>query len=463
MVIDLLQSVYDLLLSPALLALVLVAGIVCTLRLGKFFLRHPLQTAKDLIRPQGAQSRRSSVKALTVALAGTLGVGNIAGVASAIAVGGAGAVFWMWLGAMLSMLVKYAEVVLAIRYRRVTANGFIGGAMYYIRSPRVATVFSLLCLFASFALGNIMQAQTVARSLEEAFDISPLLCGVILALLLYLVICKGFSRISSVTLCLVPLMSALYIGLCVFAIGRDIAALPRVITLIFRSAFTPSAALGGMGGLALARVIRAGISRGLITHEAGCGTAPMAHAGANTDSPVRQGFFGIFEVFADTMILCSLTAFVLLIHGERFAGLDGMEYVIAAFGVSLGGLAGPLLAILVFFFAIATMIGWSHYGKTCLDYLTQNSPHRSAYKKLYAIAYSLMGIFGSLTASSLMWLLADYAVALMTLLHLPYLLPKLNEVALLTKAYFAQRARSLENTSAPDADSAKSKDLREMP
>lgn len=458
-----LQTVYDLILSPALLALVMASGVFCTLRLGGYFLRHPARVAKDLIRPPQSGGYLSSVKALTVALAGTLGVGNIAGVASAIAVGGAGAVFWMWLGALLSMLIKYAEVVLAIRYRKPDGKGFIGGAMYYMKRPGTAAIFALLCLLASFALGNVMQAETVAESAREAFGIPPLLCGIILALLLYLVICRGFSRISSVTLCLVPVMSGLYICICIFAIGKEITDLPRVLASIFRSAFTPSAALGGVGGLLLARVIRAGISRGLITHEAGCGTAPMAHAEADTDSPVRQGFFGIFEVFADTMILCSLTAFVLLLTIDRFPTLDGMELVIASFSVSLGSWAGPMLAVLVFFFAVATMIGWSHYGITCLHYLTRSSPRRETYKKLYAVAYSLMAILGAVTSAGAMWLIADYAVALMTILHLPDLLAKTREVEGLTRDYFDQSARSLEKTLAPDADSANSKDLRDMP
>jgi AGCS family alanine or glycine:cation symporter len=185
----------------------------------------------------------------------------------------------------------------------------------------------------------------------------------------------------------------------------------------------------------------------------------MAHAGADTDSAVRQGFFGIFEVFADTMILCTLTAFVLLLHIHRFPGLTGMEFVIAAFEISLGKLAAPLLAILIFSFAVATMIGWSHYGRTCLVYLTGGHRQSELYKKLYALAYSLMGIFGALTGGNLMWLLADYSVALMTLIHLPCMLSKIKEVAAVTRSYFAQSARSLENTLAPEAERANSKDL----
>lgn len=454
-----LQALYDFVLSPALLATVLLSGIYCTLRLGLPFLLHPFRVVRDLLRPVDGKPRLSSVKALTVALAGTLGVGNIAGVASAITAGGPGAVFWMWIGALVSMLVKYAEVVLAIRYRKSEQSGFIGGAMYYFGRPWMASLFAVFCLVASFALGNLMQAETVARSAKEAFGLSPLLCGILLALILYFAICRGFSRISTVTLCLVPLMSGIYVLLCLYAIGSEIAALPGVIARIFRSAFSPSAALGGAGGLILARVIRAGISRGLITHEAGCGTAPMAHAGADTDSAVRQGFWGIFEVFADTILLCSLTAFVILLHQDRFPGLSGMALVNAAFGVSLGRWAAPLMAILIFCFAVATMIGWSHYGQTCLNYLTRDCNRRAIYKKLYALAYSLMGLFGALMASDLMWLLADYSVALMTLLHLPCLLSKLSEVAAATRIYFAQSARSLENTCASAAARANSKDL----
>lgn len=458
----LLSSFYNYLLSPALLVSILIAGVYISLRLSFFFLRHPLRVLRDLFCPEKGKHSLSSWKALTVALAGTLGVGNIAGVAAAITAGGPGAVFWMWIGALVSMLIKYSEVVLAIRYRVPDGNRFIGGAMYYFSRRSVGMLFSLLCLFASFALGNILQVRTVAVSVEEAFGVPPIACGILVAFLLYLTICRGFSRISSVTICLVPLMSALYIGICVIVIGQQISELPAVIAMIFRNAFSPSAALGGVGGLSLAAVIRAGVSRGLITHEAGCGTAPMAHASAETNSPVRQGFLGIFEVFADTMILCSLTAFVVLLNDSAAPSQDGMELVIACFAKVLGNAAPPILSILIFCFALATMIGWSYYGKMCLQYLCQNLRFSEIYKKLYAIAYSLVAILGAMTAGDLTWILADYAVASMTLIHLPCLLSKIKEVADLTRAYFSQSARKLENTSAPDAASAASKDTREI-
>ena len=348
-----LERIYNLILSPALLACILLAGVYITVRLGAGFLRHPVRVCKGIFTPDKGKSTLSSWKALTVALAGTLGVGNIAGVASAIAVGGAGAVFWMWIGALLSMLIKYSEVVLAIRYRKPNKSGYIGGAMYYFHKPIVGIVFAVLCLVASFCLGNILQARTVALSAERAFGLPPIVCGVILALLLYLTICRGFTRISSVTLYLVPLMSAIYIILCITVIARNYSAIPSVLWEIVESAFSPNALIGGAGGFALARVIRAGISRGLITHEAGCGTAPIAHAEADTDSPVKQGFLGIFEVFADTIILCTLTALVLLSQGvEASADADEMDAVICAFAPTFGKLTAPLLAILIFCFAL---------------------------------------------------------------------------------------------------------------
>lgn len=432
-----LQDLYDLILSPALLACVLLSGIYITARLGGSMIRHPILVCKGLFIPSQGKSTLSSWRALTVALAGTLGVGNIAGVASAIAIGGAGAVFWMWMGALLSMLIKYSEVVLAVRYRKPTADGYSGGAMCYFKSPCVAILFAVFCLLASFGLGNILQARTVALAVERAFDLPPIVCGILLSLLLYLTICRGFTRISAVTLYLVPLMSGVYVLLCMIVIVRNYAVLPSVLGQIFREAFIPRSLAGGVGGFALARVIRAGISRGLITHEAGCGTAPMAHAEADTDSPVRQGFMGIFEVFADTIVLCTLTALALLSQGMGVsADIEGMDAVIAAFTPALGSFTAPILAILVFCFALATMIGWSFYGKRCLDYLAEQFTTLGKYKKLYATAYSFLSLLGVITASGLVWLLADYSVACMTLLHIPSLLPRIGEVARLTKEYF---------------------------
>lgn len=428
---DFLQSVYDLILSPTLLLALTIAGVFTTFYLKCFHLYRIRAICASFFKRK-SQNGVSPFRALTVALAGTLGVGNIAGVAAALTAGGPGAIFWMWMGALFSMLIKYSEIVLAILYRRKGSEGWFGGAMYYFSNRRVGMLFSICCIAASFSLGNIMQAQTVAETIEDAFSIPPIVVGLLLALLLYLTICRGIGRISSVTLLLVPLMSGIYIILCLVVILRHISALPSVIELIFRSALTPQAALGGIGAFSWTAALRAGISRGLITHEAGCGTAPMAHAGADTHSPAQQGFWGIFEVFADTILLCSLTAFVILLSWAKYPTLEGMALVIACFYDPFGEAAGSILALLIFCFALATMIGWSYYGRVSIDYI---SP-KPAYKKLYAKAYSFTAILGVLTDSSLMWMLADYSVAAMTLLHIPCLLSKMKEVKQETARYF---------------------------
>lgn len=431
--LDFFEKVYELILSPTLLILLISSGIFITFYL-KFFHLYRIRTIFSAFFKPKSQNGVSPFRALTLALAGTLGVGNIAGVAAALTSGGPGAIFWMWMGALFSMLIKYSEIVLALRYRQKKREGWIGGAMYYFSNRKLGMLFSFCCIAASFSLGNVMQAQTVAETMESAFSVQPIVIGLILALLLYLTICKGIGRITSVTMLLVPIMSAVYILLCSVVLIRHASALPSVFALIVRSAFKPQAVLGGIGGFSFAAALRAGISRGLITHEAGCGTAPMAHAGADTDSPPRQGFWGIFEVFADTILLCSLTAFVILLSWESYPALEGMALVIACFFDPFGETAGAILALLIFCFALATMIGWSYYGRVCIDYL---SP-KPVYKKLYALAYSLIAILGAVTSSDKMWLLADYSVALMTILHIPCLLSKMKEVKQETASYFKQ-------------------------
>lgn len=429
---DYLQNVYDIILSPTLLIILLSAGIFITFYL-KCFHIFKIRTICNSFFKRKSKDGISPFRALTVALAGTLGVGNIAGVAAAITTGGPGAIFWMWMGAFFSMLIKYSEIVLAILYRKSGKDGFVGGAMYYFSNRKVGMLFSFGCIAASFSLGNIMQARAVAETLEASFSVPPITVGIILALLLYLSICKGIGRISSVTMLLVPLMSFIYILLCMAVLITHATSLPAVFSLIFQSAFDPQAALGGIGGFSFAASIRAGISRGLITHEAGCGTAPMAHAGAD-NTPPEQGFWGIFEVFTDTIILCSLTAFVILISWNSYPTLEGMSLVIACFFDPFGKAAGKILALLIFCFALATMIGWSYYGRVSIDFLSA----KPTYKKLYAIAYSFTAILGALTDSSLMWLLADYSVATMTILHVPALLSKIKEVKRETNRYFKE-------------------------
>lgn len=443
-------------LSPAVPVLLIFAGIVFAVSLRFFHILHIPTVLKSMLsRRDGMLSQRDSkkegpspFKSMTVALAGTLGVGNISGVASAIVAGGPGAIFWMWMGALFSMLIKYAEVVLAVKYRIFTKEGFIGGAMYYMRKKSggplkiLSVPFAILCLLASLSLGNFLQMNAVAEITRQLLPVSPLLLSAVIAVFLYLAISRGFKGISAVTSVLVPLMCAIFVGLSLWVILPNLALIPGILALILREAFHPDAALGGIGGYLLMKSLRLGISRGLITNEAGCGTAPIAHAGADTDSPARQGFWGIFEVFADTILMCSLTAFVVLILWGNFDGQDGMELVISCFRAGIGEFAVILLSLCVIFFALATMIGWSYYGIVSVGYLTD----REIAKQGYMLLYSLAAIPGALMSAGTMWLIADLTVGIMTCINTMFLLTRIGEVRDETERIFPprQRARACE-------------------
>ncbi|MGM9637290.1 MAG: alanine/glycine:cation symporter family protein [Eubacteriales bacterium] len=422
-------------LAPIVPALLIVSGIILGFRTRFIHLTRIPTIVRSLTKRSEGSGKQSPFRSLTVALAGTLGVGNIAGVASAIVSGGAGAILWMWIGAILSMPVKYAEVVLAVRHRITRPNGeHSGGAMYYMKKRALALPFSILCICASLTLGNLMQINAVADTADSVFNIPPLPLAAAVCLFLYPAIRKGIKRISSVTAFLVPIMSLLYVLLCLFVIIPNLKEIPSILLWILRDAFRPSAALGGIGGFLLMRSMRYGISRGLVSNEAGCGTAPIAHASADTESPVRQGFLGIFEVFADTIIMCSLTAFVVLLSIEHYPHLDSMELVIACFSRYLGESSGYLLAICVFFFALATMIGWSYYGMISLDYLTGSR----RIKHLYILLYVLITLPGAVMSGSLMWQFTDFTVGIMTVINTSFLLTRVGEIGRETDRFFSQ-------------------------
>lgn len=430
-------------LSPAVPVLLIFAGIVFACALRFFHITHAPTVVKAMIsRKDGKKEGPSPFKSMTVALAGTLGVGNISGVASAIVAGGPGAIFWMWMGALFSMLIKYAEVVLAVKYRVFTKDGFIGGAMYYMREKggrplKILSIpFAILCLLASLSLGNFLQMNAVSETVRQVMPISPLILSVAIAAFLYLAISRGFKGISAVTSVLVPLMSAIFVGLSLWVILPNIAQIPAILSLILRESFRPDAALGGIGGYILMKSLRLGISRGLITNEAGCGTAPIAHAGADTDSPARQGFWGIFEVFADTILMCSLTAFVVLLLWEDYPGQDGMELVISCFRAEIGEFAVGLLSVCVIFFALATMIGWSYYGIVSIGYLTD----RKIAKQGYILLYSMAAIPGAMMSSQTMWLIADLTVGIMTCINTMFLLTRIGEVKEETEHFFRRES-----------------------
>ncbi len=391
----------------------------------------------------------SPVRAVIFALAGTLGVGNIVGVASAIALGGAGAVFWMWVSAFFAMILKYGEVVLAVLHRRSKNGENYGGATYYmtdyfnLRKKNFTGViysffFAALCLANGFTMGSIIQSNAIAQSFEASFEISPVWVGGMLAILCIIVFLFNGKRVFSLCEKLVPFVSALYILMCVAVIFRSCDKVPSVVAEIFEGAFSVSAIGGGGLGFLISSALRYGTIRGLFSNEAGCGTSPIAHATADTDSPCEQGFLGIIEVFIDTVIVCTLTAFVILLNKDVvFSFTDNpMLMVYSAFLVSLGDISGVLLSVSVFLFAFATIVCWGYYGKECIYFVSRNSSKEKAY---YAI-YIFTVFIGSYISLDAVWQIADFAVGVMTLMNLFVLGKMSGEIRDETYKYFKKRA-----------------------
>lgn len=410
-------------------------GIFYVLRLRGFYLLHPVRCIRMLFRGKRTDGI-SPFRALTVALAGTLGVGNIVGVASALYVGGAGAVFWMLVSALVAMVLKYGEITLAVRHRRVDSAGQLcGGAPYYIEDglnklghpafgKLIASIFALLCLLNGITMGSCLQINAAASAMEEGFSIPPLLTGCAVALLATAAVLGGAKRIAAMTEKLVPLMTVGFLAVCLAVLILRRERIPAALTAIWEDALHPLSAGAGILGFLTAGGIRYGVMRGLVSNEAGCGTAPMAHAAAETDSPARQGLFGLAEVFVDTVLLCTVTALCILVSdsGPHAFGEDVTRTAQAAFSSVLGEWAGSFFAISILLFGIATVICWAHYGMTCLGYLTAGKRSARMLEGVFLVLLVLSLTAGSVTSPALAWTLADAAIAVMTILNLAVLL-----------------------------------------
>lgn len=391
----------------------------------------------------------SPIRALIFALAGTLGVGNIVGVASAIALGGAGAVFWMWTSAFLAMILKYSEVVLGVLHRRRRNGENFGGAMYYMRDfffscKKYATgtvfslIFTILCLVNGFTMGCIIQSNAIAESFLATFEINNIVVGLALSLLSIFVFFFNGKKVFAFCEGIVPLASAIYIIMSLIVIVKSYRCLPTVFVEIFEGAFAfRSAAAGGIGYL-ISNALRYGTIRGLFSNEAGCGTSPTAHATSNTDSPCEQGFLGVFEVFIDTIVVCTMTALVILVSKEEaYLHLTNpIMMVLAAFESVLGGASKILFSFSVLFFAFATIICWGYYGKECIYYINRDKKH----EKAYYLAYVICVFLGSFISLEFVWELADFAVGAMTLMNLFVLGLMHKEIKNETSDYFKKRA-----------------------
>jgi len=389
----------------------------------RFFPKSFVRTLTD--RPADAES--TPFTALSMALAGTLGVGNITGVASALISGGPGAVFWMWAGALVSVVVKYAEVALAVKFRQRKDGRFCGGAMYYIRDgltgklPYTAAAvlsggFAVLCCLNSLITGNILQANAAACVLPEAYRLP---CGMILSILVILSILYGCRRIERITAKLMPPLTAGYMALVLVILCGNLPLLPEILGEIVRSAFTPRAAMGGAVGFTVKESLRFGVMRGIFSNEAGCGTSPTAHASADTKSPHHQACCGILEVVFDTLILCTMTAFVLLIADHRFGILpwktaaDPSAVTLNAFRSLTGDAAHTFLILAVLLFAYGTIVAQIFYGTSAIRFLTK----KKLPLFLYFCASAGCTIVGAAVSASVLWMFADLLIGLMTVVN----------------------------------------------
>ena len=414
-----------------------------------YILKHTLGTIFE--KKEAAEGSLTPFQSVCTALAGTVGTGNIAGVAGAIALGGPGAVFWMWVSALLGMCTKFAEVTLAVHFRERNAKGdWVGGPMYYIKNGLsqkwqfLAVLYSVLGVLTVFGTGNATQVNTIVASIDSAlfnFNVANensvgtinLGIGILIAALIALILIGGIKRIGNVAEKLVPFMALFYIALGLVLIVVKIDTLPSVFAAIFEGAFNPRSVTGGVVG-SLFISMRRGVSRGIFSNEAGLGTGSIAHASADVAHPIQQGMWGVFEVFADTIVICTLTALSILCSGIDidYGNAAGAELTISGFTSTFGGWISILLAVALCCFAFSTILGWGLYGSRCIEYLFGSKLVRP-----FVVVYSLVAIIGATMDLGLLWSLADTFNGLMIIPNLIAVFLLSGTVIHLTKDYFS--------------------------
>ncbi|HEM6048940.1 alanine/glycine:cation symporter family protein [Streptococcus suis] len=442
--LELFKAINNLVWGPPLLLLLVGTGVYLTLRLGVFQIGK-LPTAFRLIfsSDQSGQGDVSSFAALCTALAATVGTGNIVGVATAITTGGPGALFWMWVAAFFGMATKYAEGFLAIKYRTKDANGqAAGGPMHYItlgmgqKWKPLAVFFAISgVLVALLGIGTFSQVNSITASLETSFGLEPPLVSVITAISIAFVVFGGIEKISDVSTKIVPFMAILYIlaSITVLAVHWD--QLLPTLALVFKSAFTSAAAVGGFAGATVQQAIQRGIARGVFSNESGLGSAPIAAAAAKSDNPVEQGLISMTGTFIDTLIICTLTGLTILVTGQwSVEGLEGAPLTQAAFATVFGNTGSIALTISLVLFAFTTILGWSYYGERCIEFLFGTKSILP-----YRLVFVTMVALGGFLKLDLIWTIADIVNGLMALPNLIALLALSPVIIKETGQYFAKR------------------------
>ncbi|PAU80025.1 sodium:alanine symporter family protein [Halovibrio salipaludis] len=438
-----LESISSVVWGPAMLVLLLGTGLFLTLGLRAMPIRRIGYGFKQMFlgRTSQEEGEITPFQALSTSLSATIGTGNIGGVATAIALGGPGAVFWMWMTALVGMATKYAEALLAVKYREVDEDGrYVGGPMYYIKNGLGARwhwlgiLFAFFAMVAAFGIGNTVQANAVADVVEANLSVPAWVTGVVLAVLVFLVIIGGIRRIAQLTEKVVPLMAVIYILGALAVILWNLPDVPGALASIVTGAFTGTAATGGFAGAAVWAAIRFGVARGVFSNEAGLGSAPIAHAAAQTNSPVRQGTVGMMGTFIDTIVVCTMTALVIVLTGAWETGESGAALTSMAFNQGIPG-GNWVVTFGMIFFAFTTIVAWSYYGERSAEFLF-GVKVIMPYRYLWVVLL----VVGAVANLELIWLIADVLNALMAIPNLIALLALSGTVFAVTREYFAKES-----------------------
>ena len=466
---DGLNFVYDNILSIAMMVLLIAGGLFLSIRLGflqfrrfGYTMKNTIGTLFDKNLHKKEAGSVSPFQAVTTALAGTIGTGSIAGLATALVLGGPGAVFWMWISALLGMVTKYSEIVLSIKYRETNEEGaYMGGPMYYIKNGLgkkwgwLAAMFALFAMIACIGTGNATQSNSISGVINSTFNVAPWITGIVLTVIVGAVILGGVKRIASVNEKLVPVMAVLFILTSIAALIFNAEKIPAAFGLIFQEAFNFKAAFGGVAGYGILAAMRYGVGRGVFSNEAGLGSAPIAHAASSTKDPAKQGLWGMFEVFITTIIICTMSALVVLtsdIYMTAFSAgttpaISGAPLSSAAFGEALPAIGNVsigtiIISVATVFFALSTILGWAYYGEVCAGYLFPK--HRRAAVLTYRAVYVIFVFVGAVAEIGIVWTIADCFNALMAVPNLIALIALSGVVAKVTREHFAKKKTNTE-------------------
>lgn len=449
--------VYDNILSIAMMVMLIAGGLFISIKTGflqfrkfGYTMKNTIGTLfkKDLHKKDSGSV--SPFQAVTTALAGTIGTGSIAGLATALVLGGPGAVFWMWISALLGMVTKYAEIVLSLKYRETNEDGaYMGGPMYYIKNGLglkwLAALFAIFAMIACIGTGNATQSNSISGIMDSTFSVAPWITGIVLTVLVGAVILGGVKRIASVNEKLVPIMAVFFILSSIASLIFNAGRIPAAFALIFSEAFNFKAAFGGAAGYGILSAMRYGIGRGVFSNEAGLGSAPIAHAASSTKDPAKQGLWGMFEVFITTIIICTMSALVVLtsdvymtaFNANTTPDVSGAALSSAAFNEALPYVGGIVISVATVFFALSTILGWAYYGEVCAGYLFKN--HRRTAVWVYRAIYVAFVFIGAVAEINIVWLIADCFNALMAVPNLIALIALSGVVLKVTRDHFKNK------------------------